>query len=63
MNWDGRITFADIDWFVAALAGESSWTHWPYQWRAADCDLDWWVTFADIDPFVALIGTTCYIIH
>ncbi len=63
MNWDGRITFADIDWFVAALAGESSWTHWPYQWRAADCDLDGWVTFADIDPFVALIGTTCYIIH
>ena len=59
MNCDGRVTFADIDPFVAALAGESAWTGWPCPWLNADGNNDLAVTFADIDPFVALIGTTC----
>ena len=59
VNCDGRVTFADIDLFVAALAGESAWTHAPCPWLNADCNGDSHVTFADIDPFVARIGTTC----
>jgi hypothetical protein len=59
MNCDGRVTFADIDLFVAALSGESAWTHAPCPWLNADCNGDLNVTFADIDPFVAVIGTTC----
>jgi len=58
-NCDGGVTFADIDYFVEALAGEEEWTHWPCPWLNADCTGDGEVTFADIDPFVALIGTTC----
>jgi hypothetical protein len=58
-NCDGRVTFADIDPFVEALAGESAWTHAPCPWLNADCNADTHVTFADIDPFVARIGTTC----
>jgi hypothetical protein len=59
MNCDGRVTFADIDLFVAALSGESAWTHAPCPWLNGDCNGDLNVTFADIDPFVAVIGTTC----
>ena len=59
MNCDGRVTFTDIDLFVAALAGESAWTHAPCPWLNADCNHSGTVTFADIDPFVAVIGTTC----
>ena len=59
MNCDGRVTFADIDLFVEALAGESAWTHAPCAWLNADCNGDTHVTFTDIDPFVAHIGTTC----
>jgi hypothetical protein len=59
MNCDGRVNFADIDPFVAALSGQSAWTHWPCPWLNADCNGDTYVTFADIDPFVAVIGTTC----
>jgi hypothetical protein len=59
MNCDGRVTFADIDLFVEALAGESAWTHAPCAWLNADCSGDAHVTFADIDPFVARIGSTC----
>jgi len=58
-NCDGEVTFADIDGFVEALAGESAWTHWPCPWLNADCNGDGQVTFADIDAFVSLIGTTC----
>jgi hypothetical protein len=58
-NCDGRVTFADIDLFVAALSGESAWTHVPCPWLNADCNGDNNVTFADIDPFVTLLGTTC----
>jgi len=58
-NCDGGVTFADIDYFVEALAGEEEWTHWPCPWLNADCTGDGELTFADIDPFVALIGTTC----
>jgi hypothetical protein len=56
---DGRVTFADIDLFVAALSGESAWTHAPCPWLNADCNNSGTVTFADIDPFVATIGRTC----
>ncbi len=59
MNCDGQISFADIDLFVEALSGQSSWTHAPCPWLNADCNHDLNVTFADIDPFVALIGTSC----
>ena len=59
MNCDGQVTFADIDLFVEALAGESAWTHTPCPWLNADCNNSGTVTFADIDPFVARIGTTC----
>ena len=61
MNCDGRVTFADIDPFVEALAGESAWNqhHPDCPWLNADCNGDGHVTFADIDPFVAVIGTTC----
>jgi hypothetical protein len=58
-NCDGLITFADVDWFVEALSGESTWSHGPCPWRSADCSGDGNVTFADVDPFVALLGTTC----
>ncbi len=59
MNCNGRVTFADIDLFVAALSGESAWPHWPCPWLNADCNGDGIVTFADIDCFVGRIGTTC----
>jgi len=59
MDCNGRVTFVDIDLFVAALSGESAWTHLPCPWLNADCNHDTHVTFADIDPFVALLGTTC----
>ncbi len=59
MNCDGRITFTDIDLFVEALSGESSWSHPNCPWINADVNGSGSVTFADIDPFVALIGTTC----
>jgi hypothetical protein len=58
MNCDGQVTYADIDGFVEALAGESSWSH-DCPWLNADTTGDGDVTYADIDPFVALIGTTC----
>jgi hypothetical protein len=58
MNCDGQVTYADIDGFVEALAGESSWSH-ECPWLNADTTGDGDVTYADIDPFVALIGTTC----
>ena len=59
MNCDGQVTFADIDLFVAALAGEPAWAHWPCPWINGDCTADGNVTFADIDPFVARIGKPC----
>jgi hypothetical protein len=62
MNCDGRVTFVDIDLFVAALSGESVWNvaHPNCPWLNADCNHDTHVTFVDIDPFVAVIGTTCH---
>ncbi len=61
MNCDKRVTFADIDPFVEALAGESAWIHHhpDCPWLNADCNHDKHVNFADIDPFVAVIGTIC----
>jgi hypothetical protein len=57
MNCDGHVTFADIDLFVEALAGESAWSHPGCPWFNGDCNGDDKVTFADIDAFVARIGT------
>jgi hypothetical protein len=59
MNCDGSVTFADIDAFVEALAGETTWAHAPCPWLNADCNADASATFADIDGFVARIGTNC----
>jgi len=61
MNCDGQVTFADIDLFVEALAGESAWNqaHPNCPWLNADCNGDHAATRDDIDPFVAVIGTTC----
>jgi len=58
-NCDGSVTFADIEWFVEALAGQANWSHDPCPWDNADTNGDGDVTYADIDSFVALIGTTC----
>ena len=56
---DNKVTFADIDPFVAALSGKTAFyaTSPTMYWYTADCNLDNMVTFADIDPFVALLGT------
>lgn len=58
-NCDGYVGFADIDPFVAALAGPAVYGALmpDCDWRAADCNGDGLVTFGDIDPFVALIGS------
>jgi|GEM_PF-861530 len=58
MNCDGEVTYADIDLFVQALAGQGSWSY-PCPWINADTSGDGDVTYADIDPFVTLMGTTC----
>lgn len=55
MDCDGAVTFADIDLFVEALAGEDAWTHPDCPWLNADCNGDGQVDFQDIDPFVALL--------
>jgi hypothetical protein len=57
MNCDGEVTFADIDLFVEALQGQSSWSHPECPWLNADLNGDGEVTYADIDPFVALLGS------
>jgi len=55
---DNKVTFADIDPFVAALGGKTAFyaTSPTMYWYTADCNLDNMVTFADIDPFVQLLG-------
>jgi len=60
MNCDGEVTFADIDRFVQALAGEEAWTDPTCPWLNGDCNGDGDVTFADIDAFVALIGAKSF---
>lgn len=62
-NCDGRIDFADIDYFVEALGGFAAWQpKYPdCPWLNADTNGDGTVDFDDIDPFVALLsnGATC----
>jgi lysyl endopeptidase len=58
MNCDGEVTFADIDLFVEALAGQGAWSHPDCPWLNADINGDGDVTYADIDPFVGLLGGT-----
>lgn len=57
-NCDGEITFADIDYFLVALAGQATWEQlYPdCPWLSADMNRDGEVTFADIDGFVAALG-------
>jgi hypothetical protein len=61
VNGDGRVTFADIDAFVAALAGYEAFqaTFTAGNWFAADCNCDGKVDFGDIDAFVACLGGHC----
>lgn len=61
MNCDGHTTFADIDPFVTALSGPTTYYgQFPEcNWILADTNCDGGVTFADIDPFVACLGGAC----
>ena len=59
MNCDGLISYADIDPFVEAFAGESAWPYADCPWLNADLNGDGEVTYADIDPFVSSLGTEC----
>ena len=54
-NDDHKVTFADIDPFVAALFGPIRMT--PKIFCEADINQDGFLNQADIDPFVAIIGT------
>ncbi len=64
-NGDGIINWRDIDFFVAAMSGESAWRNMflpgtptcPY--ANNDVNQDGLVNWRDIDPFVALMGTSC----
>ncbi len=65
---DGDVDFDDIDFFVAALSGETAWVdlHLAVFGVAPTCaysnnDVNGvdGVTFDDIDPFVAAIGSIC----
>jgi len=59
MNCDGLISYADIDPFVEAFAGESAWPYADCPWLNADLNGDGEVTYADIDPFVSAMGSAC----
>jgi hypothetical protein len=59
LNCDGVVSFADLDGFVEALAGESAWRRLPCAWTNGDCNADGVVSFVDIDGFIALMGDTC----
>jgi len=68
MDCDGDVDFSDIDYFVAALSGESSFIGFHVAMTGnpplcsvdnADTNGDLAVSFDDIDGFVALIGTIC----
>lgn len=58
---DGRVTFADIDPFVAALYGPAAYyAQLPHcNWLLADTNCDGNVTFADIETFVSCLGGAC----
>ena len=53
-NCDGTVNYSDIDPFVAALAGQSSYlARYPdCFWLSADCDNDGLVSYNDINAFV-----------
>lgn len=61
VNCDGRVSFADIDPFVARLGctGGLPDCSDPCPWENADVNRDGRVSFADIDPFVGALGTAC----
>ena len=65
---NGRITFEDITYFVAALGGYHDWVERSLTLRGAEPDCPWancdangdtLVNFEDINPFVSLLGTPC----
>lgn len=65
-NCDGSVTYDDIDYFVAAIGGETAWTEFyadqhagappPCPYVSCDPTGDGVVSYDDIDPFVALLG-------
>ncbi len=57
LNCDEKVTFDDIDGFVAALIGQEAYErdYRGCRWLNADCDHDERVTFDDIGPFVELL--------
>jgi WD40 repeat protein len=62
LNCDGRVSFDDIEPFVAALVAEAAYYEMqPHcRWESADVDRDGVVGFADVDAFVAcLIAQGC----
>ena len=58
LNCDGRINFGDINPFVLALTGYTSYNaaYPDCYWRNADCNGDGVIDFADINPFVSLLA-------
>jgi hypothetical protein len=68
MDCSGEITFVDIQYFVAAIAGPQAWVNYHLEqnlalpscaYENADTNGSGFVTFEDIGPFVQLIGSTC----
>ena len=64
-NCDRHVDWRDIDYFVAAMNGETAWRNMflpdepccPY--ANNDCNGDGVVNWRDIDPFVARMGAVC----
>ena len=58
VNCDGVISYGDINPFVVALSGQTSYeAQYPgCNWLNADCNNDGAVTYADINPFVVVLG-------
>ena len=58
-NCDGLVSYADINPFVLALAGQAGYeARYPdCDWYSADCNNDGSVTYADINPFVKLLNS------
>ncbi len=61
MDCNGQVNFFDIDPFVLALSGESTYlAQYPdCRWLNGDCAGDNDVDFFDIDPFVERLGSSC----
>ncbi len=63
-NCDGVVSWRDIDYFVAAMSGQTAWeAMFPEtpscDYLSNDVNEDGSVTWRDIDPFVAQMGHVC----